>query len=89
MAKKKIRFSLSRLEHLAEYWRCSIRQRFFLQTLLQGLHDGIERPEVFATQSAYNVTPKSARVFSYQLLQKPKILAVLKIFGVGPMGRKS
>ena len=87
--KHKTKFNLRRLDRLPEFWKCSVRQRFWLQCYLAGIRAGITAPAVFATQSAYATEGENGRTFSYQVLKSPKIRAVLKVFGVKTKKGKS
>jgi hypothetical protein len=72
--------TLSELEQTPEFRELkSVKQRFFLQTYVQSLIDGIVDP-VLATQSAYQTDGENARTFAYQLLRNKKIQATLRVF---------
>ena len=70
------RMSTTALEQMPEYWSLSVKQRLFVQTLVQSALDG--KPDaVLATAVAYS-TP-NARTMSYHVLESPKIRAVLRV----------
>src|SRR5882762_6944769 len=75
----KSRMTLQALEQTAEFRALSVKQRFWVQTYVQSLVDGIVDP-VLATQSAYATEGENARTFSYQLRRNRKIQATLRVF---------
>jgi hypothetical protein len=73
--------TLDQLRQQRSFWELlRPKQRLWVESFTQSILDGASRIEaqVFATRSAY--ATENPRTFSYQILQSPKIRAVLKIW---------
>lgn len=77
---KKSKMTREQLEQTPEYMSLTRKQRFFISTLVQTVIDlGLPDP-AFACSSAFGNTGELARTMSYQVLRKPKVQAVLRVY---------
>jgi hypothetical protein len=77
---KRSNMTMPQLEATPEFQRCSRKQRFFIQTLIQSLISTGIADQVYATQCSRGNDGESARTESYRIMHTKKITDVIRVY---------